>query len=101
VSAHIFGRRFCITIDRGRSSTGKAQKFYSMANCGMRVAMDIGVIREDVMGFYRVSPSRRLRSFGCKFSCKDMGRHWVHRSERVREHWMCLPVNLAREEATA
>ena len=53
MSAHIFGRRFCITIDRGRSSTGKAQKFYSMANCGMRVAMDIGVIREDVMGFYR------------------------------------------------
>ena len=27
VSAHIFGRRFCIAIDHGRSPTGKAQKF--------------------------------------------------------------------------
>jgi hypothetical protein len=54
-----------------------------MANCGMRVAVDIGVIHDDVMGFYRVSPSRRLRSFECKFSCKGMGRDWVHRSERV------------------
>jgi len=56
-----------------------------MANCGMRVAMDIGVIREDVMGFYRVSPSRRLRSFGCKFSCKGWGAIGSpRRSERVR-----------------
>src|SRR6266550_8858045 len=76
---HIFAQRRPRTL-----SNGKSAKVLFMANCGMRVAMDIGVIRDDVMGFYRVSPSRRLRSFGCKFSCKGMGRHWVHRSERVR-----------------
>jgi len=84
VSAHIFGRPLLYPYRPRTLSNGKSAKVLFMANCGMRVAMDIGVIRDDVMGFYRVSPSRRLRSFGCKFSCKGMGRHWVHRSERVR-----------------
>ena len=56
-----------------------------MANCGMDAALDIGVIRDNVLGFYRVSPSRRLRSFGCEFSCKGMVAIGSPRpSERVR-----------------
>ena len=53
VAAHIFGRRFCTTIDDGRCPTGKAQKFLFIANCGMRVAMDIGVSCDYVSRFYR------------------------------------------------
>ena len=79
-----FWSPFLYHCRRRTLSNGKSAKVLFMANCGMRVAMDIGVIHDDVMGFYRVSPSLRLPSFGCKFSCKDMGRHWVHRSERVR-----------------
>ena len=79
-----FGRALLYHHRQWALSNGKSAKVLFIANCGMRVAMDIGVICDDVMGFYRVSPSRRLRSFGCKFSWKGMGRHWVHRSERVR-----------------
>ncbi len=48
-----FGRRFCITVDRGCASSRKSAKVLSMPNCGMRVAMDIGVIRDHVSSFYR------------------------------------------------
>ena len=64
---------------------GKNVKVLSLVNCGMVAAVDIGVIRDDVMGFYRVSRSRRLRSFGCKFSCEGWGAIGSpRRSERVR-----------------
>jgi len=48
-----FGRRFCITVDRGCASSRKSAKVLSMPNCGMRVAMDIGVIRDHVSRVYR------------------------------------------------
>ena len=68
-----FSSPLLYTIDLGRSPKRKSAKVLFMANYGMRVAMNIGVIHDDVMSFYRLSPSRRLRSFGCKFSCKGMG----------------------------
>jgi hypothetical protein len=48
-----FGRRFCITVDHGCASSQKSAKVLSMPNCGMRVAMDIGVIRDHVSRVYR------------------------------------------------
>ena len=72
-----------------------------MANCGMRVAVDIGVIRDDVMGFYRVSPSRRLRSLGANLVAKAWGAIGFTVAKGCGERWMSLPVNLAWEEATA
>ena len=47
------GRRFCITVDHGCASSRKSAKVLSMPNCGMRIAMDIGVIRDHVSGVYR------------------------------------------------
>ena len=44
-----------------------------MANCGMDAALNIEVIRDNGLGFYRVSPSRRLRSFGANLVAKAWG----------------------------
>jgi hypothetical protein len=62
--ARIFGRRFCITVDHGCASNRKSAKVLSMPDCGMRVGMDIGVIRDHVSRVYRylsVFLARRLR----------------------------------------
>jgi hypothetical protein len=74
---------------------GEKRKSLFMANYGMRVAMNIGVIQDDVMSFYLISPSRRLRSFGCKFSCKGMGHPGFSVAKACKERWMNLSVNLA------
>ena len=47
------GRRFCITVDHGCASSRKSAKVLSMPNCGMRIAMDIGVSCDHVSGVYR------------------------------------------------
>ena len=40
---------------------GKSAKVLSLANCGMGAAVDIGVIREHVLGFLSMPLARRLR----------------------------------------
>jgi hypothetical protein len=40
---------------------GKSAKGLSLANCGMGAAVDIGVMREHVLGFLSMSLAQRLR----------------------------------------
>jgi len=40
---------------------GKSAKVLSLANCGMGAAVDIGVIREHVLGLLSMPLARRLR----------------------------------------
>ena len=70
VSAHIFGRRFCIAIDHGRSPTGKSAKILFMANCGMRVAVEIGVSCDHVSRFYRYLWHAPVTMFGSEYMYK-------------------------------
>ena len=66
-----------------------------MANCGMRVAMDIGVIHDDVNGAFTGYLRRSDCDFGCKFSCEGMAGHWFTVAKGCGERWMSLSVNLA------
>jgi len=45
---------------------GKSAKVLSLANCGMGAAVDIGVIREHVLGFLSMPLARRLRLYLCR-----------------------------------
>jgi hypothetical protein len=51
----IFGAFVSIDLGIADRATGKKAKVLSLANCGMGAAVDIGVIREHVLGFLSVS----------------------------------------------
>ena len=73
-----------------------------MANCGMRVAMDIGVSCDRVSRFCRYLWHDGYDVWKRMYVQRHRGTiSPLRRSERCRERWMTLSVNLAWEEATA
>src|SRR5438105_3832236 len=68
---HIFAQRRPRTL-----SNGKSAKVLFMANCGIRVAMDIGVSCDHVSCFYRYFLARRLRCLEANVYTKARRHHW-------------------------
>ncbi len=67
-----------------------------MPNCGMRVAMDIGVIRDHVSRVYRYFWRAGYDVWKRIYVQRHGGTIGsVRRSERAGKRWMSLSVNLA------
>ncbi len=95
-----FWSPLCITIDPWTPSNGKSAEVLSMANCGMRVAMDIGVIGDHVSRHFWPAGSMVGRKSILEWPEHDRPQR---RGERKQEGWMnfSLPrVQLSNTSAT-